>query len=160
MFIIDFFKAYPYVVYSILGWGYIFAFIRFKGLKRLWPMAIIGGLILFCSTYWLVSVGLYKISITFLLILGIPFFFILWGAASGIIFAYYLGEKPIRKTIVILGFAGLVVFMEQLVENAKKVEHMGKFNNIYEYVFDVIILSTLAFIILNFFKKRLNKEVS
>lgn len=153
--LLKFFTDYPYVVYSIIGWAYIFIFIRFKGVKRLWPMAILGAVILFGSTFWLISVGLYKFNINFLMILGIPFFYVLWGAASGVIFAYYLGEKFIHRIIAILGFAGLVVFMEALVENVERAQHMGKFNNIYEYIFDVIILSTFAFIITNRFQSRL-----
>jgi hypothetical protein len=123
-------------------------------------MAILGGLILFCGILWLVSAGLYKINITFMLILGIPFFLILWGAASGIIFAYYLGINPIRRLFVILGFAGLTVFMESLVEIAKRVEHVGKFNNIFEYFYDVGILTAFAFIIVNFLEERLKRNNS
>lgn len=156
--LLKFFIAYPYVVYSIIGWVYIFAFIGLKGIKRLWPAAILGGLILFCATKWLMLVDLYKFNITFLLIFGIPFFYILWGAASGVIFAYYLGSTFLRRLIVILGFAGLVVFMESLVEKVLRTSHVGKFNDIYEYIFDVMILFVLAFLLTNLFKARLEKE--
>jgi len=155
--LLKFFTDYTYVVYSIIGWGYVFAFIRLKAIKKLYPIGILGALILFCATYWLVSVGLYKFNIKFLPILGIPFFYLLWGAASGIVFAYYFGEKPLQRFILIFMFSGLIVFMESLVEKVKSAEHVGKFNNIYEYVFDVIILSVLAFVMTNLFERRLRK---
>ncbi|HEY5587184.1 MAG TPA: hypothetical protein VIK78_22205 [Ruminiclostridium sp.] len=154
---LKFFTEYPHVVYSIIGWGYIFAFIRLKDIKRLFPIGILSGLLLFGATYWLVSLNLYKFNNSFLPILGIPFFYALWGTGSGIIFAYYFGEKPLRRFIIVLGFAGLVVFMESLAENVKSVEHVGKFNNIYEYVFNVMILSVLAFVMTNLYESRLRK---
>lgn len=155
--IFKFFIAYPYVVYSIIVWGYIFAFIRIKGIKRLWPMAILGALILFSVTYWLVSVGLYKFNITFLPVFGLPFPYILWGAGDGIIFAYYYGDTLLKKVIPILGFSALVVLFESFVEDVKRVGHMGKFTNVHEYFFDVAALSLFAFLMTNLFGSRLRK---
>ena len=156
--LLKFFSSYPYVVYSIIGWGYIFVFIGVKGFKRLWPISILSALILFVATYWLINVGLYKSSITFLPIFGIPFFFILWGAASGIVFANYFYEKTYQRILSILGFSALTLGFEKLVELIKKVEHVGKFTDAHEYVFDVFVLSTLAFLMTNLFGNRLRKD--
>jgi len=153
--LLKFFIAYPYVVYSIISWGIVFIFIGIKGIKRLWPVSIVGALLLFSATYWLVSVGLYKINIDVLPILGIPFFYIIWGAGSAIVFANYLGEKSYHRILAILGFAAGILTLERLVETYGRVQHMGRFNEVYEYVFDVFLLTVLAFLITNLFRKRL-----
>ena len=154
--LLKFFVDYPHVVYAIIAWGYIFAFIRLKGIKRLWPMSIFGSCFLFGATYWLTTIGLYKFNEIFMPIMGIPLFYIIWGAASGLIFAYYLGEKLVHRLIAILAFSGIVVFMENFVEDINGAEHLGKFNIIYEYTFDVMVLATFAFLITNLFKRRLS----
>lgn len=153
-----FFVAYPYVVYSILVWSYIFAFIRIKGIKRLWPMSILGAIELFSVTQWLVSVGLYKFNITFLPVFGLPFPYIVWGAGNGIIFAYYYGGTFLRKLIPVLGFSGLIVLFESFVEHAKRVEHVGKFNDVFEFFFDVAALSLFSFLMANLFGGRLKSK--
>lgn len=155
---LKFFKDYPYIVYSIISWGYVFIFIRWKGIKRLWPASILGALLIFISFFWLISVGIYKTNITLLPIFGVPFFFIFWGAGNGIIFANYIREKVYQRIFLILGFAGLTVLFEFFVEYYKRVEHLGKFNDVYEYIFDVIILSTFVFIATNLFGKRLKTD--
>lgn len=105
--ILKFFVAYPYVVYSILTWGLIIIFLGFKAIKRLYPAALLGAIFIFGTTYWLIAVGVYKFNITFLPVFGIPFPFILWGAANGIIFAYYFGVKIYQRFLSILIFAGV-----------------------------------------------------
>lgn len=152
-----FFIDYPYVVYSIIVWGYIFVVIRIKGIKRLWPVSILSAIVLFSLTYWLVSADLYKFNINFLPILGIPFFYILWGAGSGIIFAYYYGETFFMKAFPVLGFSAIVVLFESFVEKVKRVEHLGKFTDVHEYVFDVLSLLLLVFLMENLFGSRLKK---
>jgi hypothetical protein len=158
--LLKFFIDYPYVVYSIISWGFVFLFIRWKGIKRLWPAAILGAVLIFTAFYWLVSVGVYKINITFLSVFGIPFFFILWGAGNGIIFANYIREKAYQRIILILGFAAIIVSFESFVEHFKRVQHLGMFNDVYEFIFDVLILSAFIFLATNFFGKRLRKENS
>ena len=150
-----FFISYPYIVYSFITWVYIFIFIKLEGIKRLWPISIVSAIILFISTYWLILLNLYRFNISFLSILGIPFFYILWGAGSGIIFANYIGDKFYQKVISILGFSSVVVIAESIIENYKRVEHLGKFNNGFQFVFDIFILSMLAFLITNLFPNRL-----
>jgi hypothetical protein len=154
---LEFFKNYSYVIYSIVGWSYILLFIGWKDLKRLYPMAILGGLILFGASYWLIENNLYKFNISFLPILTIPFAFILWGASSGIIFVYYFKPNPIRRFLMIIGFSALVVLLEYFAESVKIVEHIGEFNDWDEFIFDTFMLSTLAFLITNFFKKRIEQ---
>lgn len=151
----QFFINYPYIVYSIIAWGYILLFIKWKGIKRLWPAAILGSLILFSSTLWLITVKLYQFKITLLLIFGIPFFYILWGAASGVIFAYYYRKQWYLKLFAIFGFSGIVLAVEFIVELAKRTKHLGGFTNFHEYIFDILILTLLAYILEIFFKDRL-----
>lgn len=153
--LIQFFKDYPYVVYSILGWGFILIFIRLKPIKRLWPIGIMGALILFVSTKWLVTAGVYKFNIDFLPIMGIPFFYLLWGASSGVVFGFFYRKKLYIKALLIFGFPLVVLGLEQLVENVGRVEHLGKFTIWHEYIFDVIILMTLAYVMENIFPNRL-----
>jgi len=156
--VLKFFISYPYVVYSIISWGYIFIFIRIKGIKRLWPISILSALLIFGATYWLVSVGLYKINIDFLPVFGIPFFFILWGAGNGIIYANYFGEKTYQRILAILGFSAVATVFEYILEHYKKIEHIGKYNEVHEFIFDAFILSTLAFLMMTLFKGRIGKE--
>lgn len=156
--LLKFFVAYPYVVYSIIVWGFVLIFIGLKGIKRLWPVSIMSAAMIFGATYWLVSVGLYKFNINFLPVFGIPFFFIFWGAGNGIVFANYLGARMYQKILSILGFSAITIYFEMFVENVKRVGHTGRFNDVYEYVFDVFILSTFAFLITNLFGDRLKKR--
>jgi hypothetical protein len=156
--ILKFFIDYPYVVYSIFTWGFIFIFLGFKEIKRLWPISILSAIMIFIAVFWLVAAGLYKISINFLPVFGIPFFFILWGAANGIVYAHYFGEKIYQRFLAILIFAGITVGFESLVEYYKRVQHLGKFNDIIEFVFDAIILSALSFIMTSLFGNRLTRE--
>ena len=154
---LDFFASYPYVVYSIIAWGYVFAFIRIKGIQRLWPVAIFGGFSSFGATLWLLSVGLYKFNTNFLLVLGIPFFYIVCSVAISIIFAYYFGYKIIPRIIQILLFAGLITFTDSVVESVNKTKYLVQFNTLNEYVFDVMILTAFAFLMTNLFGKRMYK---
>lgn len=156
--LLKFFKDYPYVVYSIISWAFVFIFIRWKGIKRLWPAAILGAVIIFASLYWLIAVGVYKSNITVIPVFGIPFFLILWGAGNGIILANYIRGKAYQRILLILAFAAITVGFESLVEHYKKVQHMGRFNDVYEYVFDVFILSAFIFLATNLFRKRLRPE--
>lgn len=154
----NFFKDYPFIVYSLITWSFILIFIKVKIVKILWPIALLGGGILFIATYWLTSINLYMFNNPFLPILGIPFFYILWGTANGLIFAYYYSEKSILRFISVFGFSALVVLTEALVEIVDKGQHLGKFNNLYEYIFNVFILCTLYFLMTNLFKNRLARK--
>lgn len=152
-----FFIDYPYVVYFIITCVFIFIFLGIKEIKRLWPISILSAFTIFVAAYWLVAVGVYKMDISFLPVFGIPFFFILWGAADGIVFAHFFGQKLFQRLISIIVFAGITVGFENLVEYAKRVKHLGKFNDIYEFVYDVIILSALSFLMTSLFGSRLKK---
>lgn len=156
--ILKFFIDYPYIVYSIFTWGFIFIFLGFKEIKRLWPVSILSAVTIFIAVYWLVAVGVYKSNIEFLPIFGIPFFLVLWGAADGIVFAHYFGDKTYRRFLSILIFAGITVGFESLVEYYKRVEHLGKFTNGSEFVYDVIMLSALSFVMTSLFGSRLTRE--
>lgn len=155
---LKFFRDYPYIVYSILTLAYVFIFIRWKGIKRLWPASILGASLIFIAFFWLISVGVYKTDITLIPIFGVPGFFIIWGAANGIVFANYIRDKFYQKVLLILGFAGITVLLESFVEYYKRVEHLGKFNDVYEYIFDVMILTVFVFTATNLFGKRLKAD--
>lgn len=155
---LKFFIDYPYVVYSIITWGFVIIFLGFKEIKRLWPVSILSAVMVFVAAYWLAAAGAYKFNINFLPVFGIPFFFILWGAGDGIVFAHYFGEKTYRRFLSILIFAGLTVGFEHFVERYKRVEHLGKFTDVTEFVYDVIILAAFAFLITSLFGSRLIKN--
>jgi hypothetical protein len=156
--LLKFFKDYPYVVYSIISWGYVFLFIGWKGIKRLWPAAIIGAIMIFAALFWLISTGVYKSNITFIPIFGVPSFLILWGAGNGIVLANYIRKEAYQRILLILGFAVITVGMESLVEHYKRVQHLARFNDVYEYIFDIFILSVFIFLVTNLMRKRLSPD--
>jgi hypothetical protein len=155
--LLKFFIDYPYVVYSIITWGFVFVFLR-KDIKRLWPFSILAAIMIFIAMYWLITVGVYKSEIEFLPVFGIPFFFIVWGAGNGIVFAYFFGEKTLQRLLSIPIFAGIAVGFEWFVEHYKRVQHMGKFTDVHEFIYDIFILSTLSLIMTGFFGSRLIKD--
>lgn len=155
---LKFFKDYPYEVYSILTWGLVIIFFGIKELKRLWPISIISALTIFIAALWLAATGVYKFDAYFLPLSGIPFFFIFWGAANGIVFAHFFGKKIYQRFLSIIIFAGITVGLESIVEFYKKVQHVGKFNDFHEFVYDVIILTALSFIMTSLFESRLLKK--
>lgn len=89
--------------------------------------------------------------------LGIPLFHAVWGAANGIIFAYFFGEKVYQRFLSILVFAGVTVGVEKIIENLKSVEHVGKFNDILEYFYDVLVLAALGLVLVSLMGSRLKK---
>lgn len=118
-----------------------------------------GAILIFYASYWLTTAGLYKFNVKFLAVLGMPFFHMVWGAANGIIFAYFFGKKIYQRFLSILIFAGLTVGFKSIIENLKSVEHVGKFTNWHEYFFDVLMLATLGFILVSLFQSRLKKNI-
>jgi hypothetical protein len=147
------FIDYPYIVYSIIALIFILFILRWEGIKQVYPASIIGAVNIFAGIKWLTMVGLYKINITLLPVFGVPFFLILWGALSAMVFAYYL-RKSYKGLFTIVIFSGLTTLMEMLVELYKRVEHLAKFNNVYEFIYDIFLLSTLAIIMIVLFPKR------
>lgn len=153
----NFFFSYPYVVYSIIGWAYVFVVVKPRNIKILWPMAILSAAILFGSTEWLISIVAYRFNINFLPILGIPLFYIIWGASSGLVYIYHARGSIYKRLVLTILFPMLLLVMEKFVENANRVEHLGKFTDIHQFVFDISILLSFAYLSDNIFRERINR---
>lgn len=50
------------------------------------------------------------------------------------------------------------VIQVSMIIVSDNIQHMGKFTDVHEFVFDVFVLSTLAFIMTILFGSRLRKE--
>lgn len=140
---------YPYIVYTIVTALYILLFIGPRKAAPLWPYAIVGAMLLSTGTLGLEALKLYDLKANFLLVFGLPLFYIIWGALSGIAFSYYFRCTFIKRSIAIIVFAVATTLMEILVEAVNKAAHLGKFNNWYELAFDALILSLFGFILSN-----------
>ena len=132
------------VIFSIVVWGVIFILLKPSRIKQLLPAALLSAIVLFITEEFVHALELTKFENPFLPILGIPFFHLVWGAGSGIIFINFLKKEFSKKVLIIFLFALLTGLFGYISEQTKSHMHMGKFNDLSNLILDFASLSILA----------------
>jgi hypothetical protein len=148
---------YVFFWYSLLVWLFVFIVIRWKRVKLLWPVGVLSGLILFVTQQVLLYLQLYRFNWGLAIFLGVPLSHILWGIASGIVFIYYLPATFTRRVCAIILFAVLVLGFEYIAEQVGIVSHLYTFNELIEFLIDIVILVLITFVSDGLWSKRIQK---
>ena len=146
---------YVNIINAVIVWAVVFIVIKPKRIKELLPIAVLSALILFVFEMFLHGLDLAMFNNPLLPIAGTPFFHLVWGAGSGLIFVYFMKEEFSKKIFVILIFAlitGVFGFISEKVGNHS---HLGKFNDLYNFAFDYVTLVFLIWIAEGLFMRRI-----
>lgn len=102
------------IISAVLTWFLVFILIPIERIRKIWPIAIISFILLFSVDSVFINLGYYRFNINMLNILNIPLFYLLSGAAFGILVLNWLTPKPWSKLIALIFFAGLTTLLEYI----------------------------------------------
>ena len=149
---------YTHVVFMIIVWAYIFVFIKPNRIKDLLPIGIIALIVIFIIEEFVISLKLYQFNKPLINVLGTPFFNLIWGAGSGIVFMNYMKKEFLKQIPIVLFFALLTLGFEYIAEIAGVASHHGNYKEIHQFFIDFLALLLVKWISIGIFGNRLFKN--
>jgi len=146
---------YINIIYAAIVWVVALIIIKPKRIKELLPISILSALVLFVFEMFLHGLDLAMFNNPFLPIADTPFFHLIWGAGSGLIFVYFMKKEFKKKVLVILIFALLTGIFGFISEKVGNHNHLGNFNDLYNFMFDYVTLVFLIWIAEGLFMRRI-----
>lgn len=149
---------YTHIFYFLFTWIFAFIFIRLKRIKELFPVVVLGVIVLTAVDLYITSLGLYQFNKPVFNILGTPLFHLLWGGAAGIVFIHYMKPGFINKFVNVIFFTIITLVLEFAAEKAGVAQRLGGYSYLHSALLDFSALIALLWISEGLYGSRIYKK--
>lgn len=131
------------LLWMIVMWFIVFYFIPHERLKQIWPAAVISFFWLLLLDHTFVKLHYYSFPHGIFPIGGVPFFYLLGGAAGGLLFINFVQPNPLYKILLVTVFSTIFAFEASIFARLKSFVFLNGFNHTFNFVLNIAGLSFL-----------------
>jgi hypothetical protein len=122
------------MIWSFVLWGFVILLIPAKRIRELWPVSFISVILLLVFDFTSIHLGLYRFNDNLINIGGIPFFYLMIGAAGGLLLLYFMRRVLLYNILIMVLYTGLLILAEYMFIRIGAFQHLDGYNLGYSFL--------------------------